>query len=102
MDADFAHHPKYIPDFLKYFPQYDVVIGSRMIMSGREEDRKITRSSLSLLANNFIRFLFGIKVKDCTSGYRAFKKEILKKLNFNNFISVNPEIVEELLYGCIL
>ncbi len=102
MDADFAHHPKYIPNFLNYFPDYDVVIGSRLITSGREEDRKITRSYLSLLANFFIRFLFGINVRDCTSGYRVFKKELLKKLDFDNFISVNPEIVEELLYGCVL
>ena len=102
MDADFAHHPKYIPEFLKYFPKYDVVIGSRLIASGGEKDRNITRSSISLLANFFIRFFFGIKIKDCTSGYRVFKKDILKKLNFNNFISVNPEIVEELLYGCVL
>jgi len=102
MDADFAHHPKYIPEFLKYFPKYDVVIGSRLIASGGEKDRNITRSSISLLANFFIRIFFGIKIKDCTSGYRVFKKDILKKLNFNNFISVNPEIVEELLYGCVL
>ena len=102
MDADFAHHPKYILEFLKYFPEYDVVIGSRLIASGGEKERKFTRSSISLLANFFIRILFGIKIKDCTSGYRAFKKELLKKLNFNNFISINPEIVEELLYGCVL
>lgn len=102
MDADFSHHPKYIPKLLRYTAKYDVVIGSRLITSGREKDRKLTRSYLSLLANFFIRFLFGIKIKDCTSGYRTFKKDILKKLNFNNFISINPEIVEELLYGCVL
>ena len=102
MDADFAHHPKYIPEFLKNFPKYDVVIGSRLIASGGEKDRKLGRTSISLLANYFIRILFGINIKDCTSGYRAFTKDILNKLNFDNFISINPEIVEELLYGCVL
>ncbi len=102
MDADFAHHPKYIPEFLKNFPKYDVVIGSRLIASGGEKDRKLGRTSISLLANYFIRVLFGIDIKDCTSGYRAFTKDILDKLNFDNFISINPEIVEELLYGCVL
>ena len=57
---------------------------------------------LSSCPNILIRFLFGTEIKDCTSGFRAFKKELLKNLNFDNFISINPEIVEELLYGCVL
>ncbi len=102
MDADFSHSPKYIPEFLRYISNYHVVIGSRLILSGGEHDRKLFRSSISLFANFFIRIFFGIKIKDCTSGFRAFRKDILKKLNFTNFISINPEIVEELLYGCVL
>ena len=102
MDADFSHHPKYIPEFLKFFPEYDVVIGSRFIMEGEEKNRKFIRSSISLFANTLIRLLFETKLRDCTSGFRAFKKELLHQLDFNNFISINPEIVEELLYGCVL
>ncbi len=102
MDADFSHHPKYIPDFLKFFPKNDVVIGSRLIEKGGEWNRNKIRSTISIFANIIIRIILQTKVKDCTSGFRAFKKELLKNLNFDNFISINPEIVEELLYGCVL
>ncbi|MFX0186777.1 MAG: polyprenol monophosphomannose synthase [Candidatus Hodarchaeota archaeon] len=102
LDADFSHHPKYIPELLKYLQNYDVVIGSRMVVDGIEKGRKKVRSSLSLMANLIIRIILGTKIKDCTSGYRAFKREVLQKLDFDKFVSINPEIVEELLYGCIL
>jgi dolichol-phosphate mannosyltransferase len=102
LDADFSHHPKYIPELLKYLQKYDVVIGSRMVVHGIEKGRKKVRSSLSLMANLIIRIILGTKIKDCTSGYRAFKREVLQKLDFDKFVSINPEIVEELLYGCIL
>ena len=102
LDADFSHHPKYIPKLLKYLQNYDVVIGSRMVVHGIEKGRKKVRSSLSLIANLIIRIILGTKIKDCTSGYRAFKREVLQKLDFDKFVSIDPEIVEELLYGCIL
>ena len=102
MDADLSHDPKYIPKFLKYFPKYDVVIGSRFIHQGQEKGRNKLRQIISFLANLFIKIILGTKIKDCTSGFRAFKKTVLEKLNFDQFISVNPEIVEELLYGCVL
>jgi dolichol-phosphate mannosyltransferase len=102
MDADLSHDPKFIPKFLKHFPKFDVIIGSRFIHQGQEEGRNKLRRLISFLANLFIRIILGTKIKDCTSGFRAFKKEVLEKLNFDQFISINPEIVEELLYGCVL
>jgi len=102
MDADLSHDPKFIPIFLKYFPKFDVIIGSRFIQQGQEKGRNKLRRLISFLANLFIKIILGLKIKDCTSGFRAFKKEVLAKLNFDRFISINPEIVEELLYGCVL
>ena len=102
MDADFSHHPKFIPNFLNYFPKYDVVIGSRLVKKGEQLERAKIRSFISIIANLIIRLMLGIKIKDCTSGYRAFNRIILEQLNFDKFISINPEIVEELLYGCVL
>ncbi len=102
MDADFSHRPNYIPQFLKYFPKYDVVLGSRLISTGGETGRAFSRTIITYFANILIRLIFGTKVKDCTSGFHAFKKEILQKLNFDNFFSVHYSITEEILYGCIL
>ena len=44
----------------------------------------------------------GVKTKDCTSGYRCFKKDVLKSINLDKMISTGPSIVEEILYACHL
>jgi len=102
LDADFSHHPKYIPKFLQYFPTYDVIIGSRLIEGGGEQGRTLMRFLITLIANILIRFLFGTEIKDCTSGFRAFKKEIIQGFNLETFISIHYSITEEILYACIL
>ena len=102
LDADFSHHPIYIPEFLRYFPEYDVIIGSRLIKGGREHGRTLKRFIITLIANILIRFLFGTNIKDCTSGFRAFKKEIIQHFNIRNFFSIHYSITEEILYACIL
>jgi len=102
MDADFSHHPKYIPDFLNFFPNYDLVIGSRLIKDGCEEGRSLLRRDITLFANIFIRILFRTKIKDCSSGFRAFKRQLLEKFNLNKFFSKHYSITEEILYACIL
>ena len=39
MDADFSHHPKYIPSLIGALNQFDVVIGSRYARGGGMRDR---------------------------------------------------------------
>jgi len=102
LDADFSHHPNYIPDFLRFFPKYDVIIGSRLIEGGGEEGRTLKRYIITLIANVLIRFLFGTEIKDCTSGFRAFKKEVIQRFNLETFFSIHYSITEEILYACIL
>lgn len=102
MDADFSHNPIYIPTFLKFFPKYDLVIGSRFIGQAGEKGRSMSRTIISILANIIVRILFQTKIKDCTSGFRAFKKELVQNFNLDNFFSVHYSITEEILYACIL
>ena len=35
MDADFSHHPRYIPSFLEAIQETDMVIGSRFVAGGK-------------------------------------------------------------------
>ena len=42
--------------------------------------------------------ILGLKVKDCNSGYRCFKREVLEKIDLDDLISVGPSIVLEILY----
>lgn len=99
MDADFSHDPKYIPDFLKAAQEADVVIGSRLIKGGGMEGRSGLRTVITYLANAYIRFLLRLPVKDCTTGYRCYRREALAGLDWDKFISPGPSLLEEILYA---
>lgn len=98
MDADFSHHPRYIPHFLESIKHADMIIGSRFIKGGSDKDRGIARRIITILAGFYIRKLLKLKVHDVSSGYRCFKKEALEKLELNSIISSGPSAVTEILY----
>jgi dolichol-phosphate mannosyltransferase len=98
MDGDFSHQPKFIPDLLDKAEDYDLVIGSRFVRGGKDQDRNIIRRFITFLARNFIRRQFHIPVRDVSSGFRCFKREVLEAVDLDDCISVNPSIVLEILY----
>jgi len=81
MEGDNTHKPKYIPEFVNEINKgADLVIGSRYMKDSKIINWPIKRRIISKLANWTARFFTGVKLTDVTNGYRAFKKEILKKL----------------------
>ena len=101
MDGDFSHHPRYIPAFLKAIETCDVVIGSRLIPGGGERGRSFFRQFITSLANHYIRLVFSTSVRDCTSGFRCFRRAVLKSLPLTKMVSQGPALVEEMLYCCL-
>ncbi|MDR2251737.1 MAG: polyprenol monophosphomannose synthase [Endomicrobium sp.] len=97
MDGDGSHSPKYIPEFLKTIENYDVVIGSRYIKGGKDEERSILRQIVSNFSRRYLSFVLGVKIQDPTSGYRMFKREALTKFAAELTAS-DPFIVTEVLY----
>ncbi len=100
MDADFSHDPRYIPFFIEAIKSADVVIGSRFIKGGEDINRGIVRRIVSVLANAYLGVALGVRVKDCTSGYRCFRAQALKKIDLNTARSSGPSILEEILFLC--
>jgi len=100
MDADFSHNPEAIPDFLEEIKEYDVVIGSRLIDGGSIVDRGLIRNIITHLANAYIRFILGVAQRDCTSGFRCYRKEVIASLDLEQMISPGPALLEEILYAC--
>jgi dolichol-phosphate mannosyltransferase len=99
MDADFSHHPRYLPELIKAAAEADVVVGSRFVRDGKDLDRGWLRHWVTVLANFYIRKILKIaSVRDCTSGYRLFRREVLEAVNMDNTVSLGPSIVQELLY----
>lgn len=83
MDADFSHHPREIPKFLEKLETCDMVIGSRYIPGGGTSEWGLARAVLSWLANKYIALVAGIPVRDTTSGYRAYRREVLEATEFD-------------------
>lgn len=100
MDADFSHAPEALPHLLQALTDYDVVIGSRYVPGGKVEGWGPARVLNSWLANNLTRLILGLSYQDCTSGYRAYRRSVVAALPWEQMISTNPAIVEEVLLLC--
>ncbi|MFW9850520.1 MAG: polyprenol monophosphomannose synthase [Candidatus Thorarchaeota archaeon] len=73
MDADFSHHPSYIPElFGKISEGFDVVVGSRYISGGRIIGWSVARIVVSKVATVLARVLLRLSIKDPMSGFVAF------------------------------
>ena len=98
MDADFSHDPKYIPRFIQEMDGNDIVIGSRFTQGGSDIYRSFLRNSLSRLSNIFIRWYLDLGVRDCSAGYRCFKRHVIESIDLDSLISRGPAVIEEILY----
>lgn len=100
MDADLSHSPYDIPKLLKIFeenPSIDIVVGSRYISGGRDKERNIIRKIISLFARIYIKITLGIFIKDVTSGFKAYKREVIEKI-LPYLSASDPFIVSEVNY----
>lgn len=100
MDADFSHHPRYIPDMLAASEQYDIVIGSRYVPGGGTRYWPWTRVLLSWGANTVARLLLGLRAHDCTAGFRCYHRRVLESLDLDAILSDGYSFLIELIYHC--
>lgn len=98
LDADFSHHPRYIPDLLAGMDGADVMIGSRYCPGGGVKDWPLKRRLMSRAVNFYARTSLGLKSKDCSGAYRCFRVETLKKLDFAKIRSRGYSFQEEILW----
>ncbi len=98
MDADFSHDPRYLPDFLREIENADLVIGSRYIPGGSTPNWSLSRRLISGCGNIFARFMLGIPVKDCTAGYRCYRREVLESIDVDSLRSQGYAFQVELAY----
>ena len=97
MDADFSHHPEYLPTLVDLMNDNDFVIGSRY-MKGGGLGYGFLRRSLSITANILTRHMLKIPLKECTTSYRGFQVSLLKKINLNSIRSEGYSFFIESIY----
>lgn len=86
LDADLNHQPEEIPRLLEAARRSgcDVLIGSRFLAASRVEGTPLWKRFLSGTMNLLMRWLYGLRVRDKTSGFRVYRAEALRSLEFEN------------------
>ena len=87
MDGDGSHDPADVPRLLDALEVADMSLGSRYVRGGRIENWRLVRRFLSRGGNLYARALLGFGVKDSTSGFRAYRTEVLRDLDLERMRS---------------
>ncbi|MGI8977724.1 MAG: polyprenol monophosphomannose synthase [Pirellulaceae bacterium] len=98
MDADFSHHPRYIPALLAGMENADVTIGSRYVPGGGAKDWPLKRRLMSWGVNTYARWLLGLRPKDCSGAFRCFRVDLLRTIDFDAIRSRGYSFQEEILW----
>jgi dolichol-phosphate mannosyltransferase len=83
MDADLSHDPVEVPAMFNLLDNYDLVIGSRYDGGLRVINWPISRLYISYFANLYARMITGVPIKDLTAGFKGWRSETLRLINFN-------------------
>ena len=98
MDADFSHHPRYIPAMIELSRVRDLVIGSRYVAGGGTLNCTLKRRALSRGANTFARLMLGLRASDCTAGFRCYRRDVLAAIDLDTIFSNGYSFLIEMLY----
>ncbi|HZT80311.1 MAG TPA: polyprenol monophosphomannose synthase, partial [Gemmataceae bacterium] len=100
MDADFSHHPRYLPALLEGMKKNDVMIGSRYVPGGGSANWPLSRRLMSRGVNTVVRLLMRIPAQDTSGGYRCYRVAKLRQADLENLLSRGYSFQQEVLYRC--
>ena len=100
MDADFSHHPRYLPALAACMEVADVAIGSRYVPGGSITGWSAARHFMSRGINLYSHVLLGLKAKDCSGAFRCYRISKMRELDFKKIRSRGYAFQEEFLFRC--
>ncbi|MGH9021779.1 MAG: polyprenol monophosphomannose synthase [Acidimicrobiia bacterium] len=99
MDSDLSHDPSVLPGLLEGVERgADVAVGSRYVPGGRIPDWSWHRRALSRWGNRYARFALGLTVRDATSGFRAYRREVFSGIDLERMASDGYGFQVEMAY----
>ena len=99
MDSDLSHDPTHLRDLIAATDRADVVIGSRYVPGGAVVNWPRRRRWLSRFANAYIRLVTHLSPRDCTSGYRCWRRAALASMPLDQFGSDGFSFLVEMLFS---
>lgn len=102
MDADFSHDPVYLPALLGAAKDgAGVVIGSRRVPGGGTENWGLSRQLISAGGSLYARTILGLDVRDLTSGFKCFRREVLAAIDLDAVRSNGYSFQIEMTYRAV-
>ena len=99
MDADFSHDPKVLTKLISLVDsETALVIGSRYVPGGGVTNWSLFRRVLSKWGNLYTAFCLRLKIKDCTSGFRAYSAASLKNIDLANLTADGYAFLSEMAF----
>jgi dolichol-phosphate mannosyltransferase len=101
MDADLSHDPDFLPRLVEATGAHDLVIGSRYVHGISVVNWPLRRLILSASGNRYIRAVTGLPVRDCTSGYRVWRRSAVASLPLDRIVSEGYAFLVETLFEAV-
>jgi dolichol-phosphate mannosyltransferase len=98
MDADLSHDPRYVPALVEAAAHADLVLGSRYVQGISVVNWSLRRLLLSTWANEYVRLLGGLRVRDCTTGFRLWRRPLLEQIGLEQIHSDGYSFLVETLF----
>ncbi len=102
MDADFSHSPEDLPRLLNKAANdsCDLVVGSRYVAGGRIVGCTLPRRLISYGANWLAHIILGITIRDCTAGFRVYRRRVLDTIDLDAIFSSGYSFLTEMAFLC--
>ena len=99
MDADWSHDPAVLPEMVSAVRSgYDLALGSRYIAGGGTPDWPLSRRVISRGGNLFAQLVLGLPYPDTTGGFRAWRADLLRVLDFGSIEASGYVCMIEMAY----
>jgi len=100
MDADFSHNPEDLPRLYDACAKQgaDLSIGSRYVKGGKVADWPMNRVLMSYFASIYVNLVLWLGVRDCTAGFKCYRREVLEKINLDNIKFIGYAFQIEMKY----
>lgn len=98
MDADGSHDPSFLLSIVETAKSHDLVIGSRYVPGGRVVEWPLWRVLLSRWANRYVRLVARLTPRDCTSGFRCWRREALARIALDGVRSEGYAFQVEMIF----
>ena len=99
IDADFSHDPLVLEQLTAQVANgSSLVIGSRYVAGGKVTNWTLFRRVLSKVGNLYTAFCLQLKIKDCTSGFRAYSAKSLVKINLSDLTADGYAFLTEMAF----